>query len=279
MIDVVYSNHKLLQVVCSDRHRSLTMPDWNYLSAQAVAYFFQYVLWVTVSIVRILDLRIGVLDKSVSSRPTRIFRVPSSKDSRRKIVVDVYEPSNNLTRRGPLPVHVNFHGSGFVLPCHGSDAELCAHWAAQIGCVVLDSDYAKGPKYPYPAAIDDALDVFAYVTSRPDLFDLSKITVGGFSAGANIAIQSALRLAGEEFPVKAIVAWYPPTNMTREGTEKRATNSFRKWLYRSFRLCYLPAGIERADPRVSPVFADSTLFPPITLIVCYLFIMNLFLVS
>lgn len=169
--------------------------DWDYLSAQVAAYFFQYVLWVTVYIARILDLRIGVLDKSASSRPTRTFRVSSSKDSRRKIVVDVYEPSEstNLARRGPLPVHVNFHGSGFVLPCHGSDAELCAHWAAQIGCIALDSDYAKGPRHPYPAAIDDALDVLAYVESRKDLFDLSKITVGGFSSGANVAIQAALR--------------------------------------------------------------------------------------
>lgn len=57
--------------------------------------------------------------------------------------------------------------------------------------------------------------------------------------------------------------------MTKEGKERMATSSFNKWLHRSFRLCYLPPGIERADPRISPLFADPTLFPPITLIVCY----------
>ena len=140
----------------------------------------------------------------------------------------------------------------------------------KLGCIVLDADYAKGPKYPYPAAIDDALDVLSYVASQPHRFDLSKVTMGGFSAGANIAILAALHSANGPFPIKAIVAWYPPTNMNRRGSEDKELSPFIRWLHSAFRSSYLPDGIDRKDPRVSPLFADSRLFPSTTLIVRHL---------
>ena len=227
----------------------------------------QYLLWISVAIVRFFDIRIGILQKSVSARPAHTIRLTSSVEKRREILIDVYEPDSHSRGNIPLPVHVNFHGSGFVLPCHGSDAEICAYLANTLGCIVLDSDYAKGPKYPYPAAIDDAVDVIRYVASHPDIFDTLKITVGGFSAGANIAILAALRLAKESFPIKAIIAWYPPTDMSRRGNETKEKSSFLRWLHRTMRSCYLPLGIDREDPRVSPLYEKSEFFPPTTLIV------------
>ncbi|EJC98799.1 alpha/beta-hydrolase [Fomitiporia mediterranea MF3/22] len=244
----------------------MTSISWNRLFQRLVVFFAQCLINLLVKLVRYLDIRIGVLHKPASLRPTRSFRIPSSKDKRRRIVVDVYEPVSRPSSSGPLPVHISFHGSAFVLPCHGSDAELCAYLANRLGCIVLDSDYAKGPRYPYPAAVDDATDVLAFVASKPDVFDVSKITVGGYSAGANIAILAALRVAKGASPVKGIVAWYAPTNMTKRGREEK-TSPFASWLHRAFRSCYLPGGIDLMNPNVSPLYADSALFPPTTLIV------------
>ncbi|OCB88996.1 alpha/beta-hydrolase [Sanghuangporus baumii] len=241
--------------------------NWNRIGTHLVISVAQCVLSALVHIVWFLDIRIGVLHKPASCRPSQFLCLRSSKEPRRRIHLDIYEPSSLDKSQKPFPVHINFHGSAFVLPCHGSDAELCAYLCSRLGCIVVDADYAKGPKYPYPAALDDALDVLSFVASQPHRFDLTKVTIGGFSAGANIAILAALRSANGPLPVKSIVAWYPPTNMTRRGSEERELSPFLRWLYQAFRSSYLPEGIDRRDPRVSPLFADSKLFPSTTLIV------------
>ncbi|THH04883.1 hypothetical protein EW145_g5202 [Phellinidium pouzarii] len=241
--------------------------EWTYFVSELVAFCCQLPFIPLLFVFRLLDVRIGILPKSASTRYARTIQMPSSKNTWRRISVHVYEPPMYEPGRTPLPVHVNFHGSGFVLPCHGSDAELCAYWAMTLGCIVLDADYAKAPLYPHPSAIDDALDVLAYVVSQPDVFDLSKLTLGGFSAGANVAILAALQAPKDVVDIKAIVAWYPPTNLARVGVAKAATWSILSWIHKALRQSYLPPGINREDAYVSPLFAQSSLFPPITLIV------------
>jgi hypothetical protein len=93
-----------------------------------------------------------------------------SRERGRTIKVDVYEPIKRTKK--PLPVHINWHGSGFgecphseldllldaetqftllVIPCHGVDATLCIYLASTLGCTVLDADYRKAPAHPFPA--------------------------------------------------------------------------------------------------------------------------------
>lgn len=70
--------------------------------------------------------------------------------SRRKgksIKVIVYKPKGHALK--PSPVHINWHGSGFVLPCLGADTEICCYLAAKLGCIVLDGELreiSKGGK-------------------------------------------------------------------------------------------------------------------------------------
>jgi len=181
--------------------------------------------------------------------------------------MDVYESPWRLNNSeiGPLPLHVNFHASGFVVPVHGCDAELNVHWSRTLGCIVLDVDYAKAPFYPAPCALDDALDVLEHVASQPDIYDTTRITLGGFSSGANIAILASL-WTKSKITVKGVIAWYPPTNLTRTG-QPGMTGTFRSAIHRCLRQSYLPPGTVATDATISPIFAPSELFPPLTLIV------------
>ena len=258
--------------------------NWELFFARVLVYAIQGIttpiFYLLNDLLRV-DHRIGILDKNISKWPTRSLRIPTS--SGRKVKIDIYEPRPSSTsannkdegldakdrKKKRLPVHVNFHGSGYILKVHGSDAEICAYLANTLNCIVIDADYAKAPQHTYPAAVDDALDVLAYVASQPEIFDLSKVTVGGFSAGANIALLAALRLGRGSRAIKGAVCWYSPMDLTKEGKLKEGKKETRAfgWLHRACRMTYLPPGIDRSSPKVSPLFADSELFPSTTLVV------------
>lgn len=103
-----------------------------------------------------------------------------------EIVLRVYEPKE---RRGKRPVHLNFHGGGWVVGWVGMDDAWIRHLVDRTGAVVIDVDYRLAPEYPAPAC---TLDGFASVqwvldhASELDI-DVNRISVGGISAGGNIA--------------------------------------------------------------------------------------------
>ena len=224
---------------------------------------------------KIFNRRVGLLPPTVSIKPTRKIWVPSSQEKGRHIEVHVFEPPKGAEdeKKGPLPVHINFHGSGFVLPNMGEDSEQSAYWASKLGCIVLDSDYVKAPEYPHPAAIYDALDVLAYVLSNPSVYDVTRITIGGVSAGATVAILASLYAPKGIF--KSVIAWYPVTDFTLGEEQRRVPDipagipgcDLPWWLIRLFTDSVLRPGQDLACPKLSATFAPSEAFPPMTFIV------------
>jgi acetyl esterase/lipase len=77
--------------------------------------------------------------------------------------------------------------SGFVLRTFGSDDEYCRFIADKTDYNVIDVQYRLAPESPFPAAFNDAEDAVAWVRSLPEQFDISCVSLPGFSAGANIA--------------------------------------------------------------------------------------------
>jgi len=105
-------------------------------------------------------------------------------------------------------------GSGWVLRGLGQEAAflrqtLANPVLADYPLTLLDCDYAKSPEWPCPADTEDARDVYDWVLSHPELFDKDRITLGGFSAGATIALGLSIVL-GEEAKSKEQAAEQPP---------------------------------------------------------------------
>jgi len=217
----------------------------------------------------------GIIPPTVSIRPNYKTSIPSSGDPTRKIKVHIYEPPNKSGR--PLPVHVTFHGSGFVLPCHGMDAEMCVWMASTLGCVVVDADYRKAPEHPFPAGPNDAKDVVTWVLAmarEKGEWDADKITVGGFSAGANLCLGVAVTLPKNT--IKAVVAWYPPTDWSLRYTAVRQVEPLQKGqpgvalgpkMRRFFDQSYVLPGTDYSDVQLSPAKAEIEAFPPTLIIV------------
>lgn len=186
----------------------------------------------------------------------------SSRDTGRSIKVHIYRSSSASS---PSPVLLNFHGSGFVLPEHGSDDEFCRQMSSETKYTVLDLPYRLGPEHPFPAALDDVQDAINYVLGRPDEFDLTHVSLSGFSAGANLILATSANL----FPpdtFRSLIAFYPVTDLSAGTGTKAAPRLQEKkqipsFVARLFNRCYVPAGVDPRDPRVSPRFAQVDRFP------------------
>ncbi|GAB1194025.1 hypothetical protein APSETT444_003262 [Aspergillus pseudonomiae] len=156
----------------------------------------------------------------VTAHPDEVLQIPSREEGR-FIRIHAY---NTPHRDTPTPVLVNFHGSGFVNPLHGSDDEFCKFIVEKTGFVVLDCAYRLAPEHKFPAAVHDAEDAVRWVLSHPEKFDASHLSISGFSAGGILS----LVLSSVIFPrgtFKNVFAAYPPTDMVQSSADKTAPDT------------------------------------------------------
>ncbi|PWN38483.1 alpha/beta-hydrolase [Meira miltonrushii] len=190
-----------------------------------------------------------------------------SRQTERDIKVDAYLPNNLWHSNRPLPVHVNWHGSGFVLNCFGVDGDFCAYMANKMQCIVLDVDYRKAPEFPFPACLQDSEDVMKsmFHNKHHHLYDqlppinLQHISIGGSSAGGLIALGMGILFGGKKICAVATIA--PPTDCRDQARYKKAPQpnhsmSLPQNIVFYFDRCYLLPNVNRENPVLSPVLCD-----------------------
>ena len=190
-----------------------------------------------------------------------------------------------------LQILTSLAGGGFILTRQGRDVAFIKHLLQSPALdstplIILDSDYPHAPEYPFPAPIDDVTLVVAYVQAHPDLYDPAKVLIGGFSAGANIALgvstvlgEDAIR-ARKPHPLQGVVAFYPPVNLApRRHVDSESIQPphpiagmvIPRHMGNLFDACYFHSTPDpdaaRRKPHASPIFADVGTFPSKVLLV------------
>ena len=158
-----------------------------------------------------------------------------------------------------------FHGGGYCSGSIVSHRRLVTEAGRAAGVRTLAIGYRLAPEHPFPAAYDDALTAWRFL--RDQNVPAAHIAIGGDSAGAGltVALITRLRDAHEELPG---CAWLisPWTDLTMSGstvfTKEAVDPLIHKQYLNELADAYLPAGIDRKDPRVSPLYADLNGFPP-----------------
>lgn len=122
-----------------------------------------------------------------------------------------HEPNEKLLR----PLHLDFHGGGFLGGIPEYDAPFCAYLAEKTGAIVVSASYRFAPRHVFPAAHQDAEDVATYLVENADnLWGANPrlLTASGFSAGCNQPLNVSQHLAGSEASVKGSVTFYNPVS-------------------------------------------------------------------
>jgi acetyl esterase/lipase len=201
---------------------------------------------------------------AMHAKPDEIIRLPS-RDLGRTIKANFYHSKTNK----PSPVLINFHGSGFTVPWHGTDDEFARQVVQTTEYAVLDVAYRLAPENPFPAAIHDVKDVVKWVIANVQDFDTSRVSISGFSAGANLALVASTQL----FPLgtfRHVICFYPPTDLAKDHYTKVAPdangNPLPPWMLTVFTECYA-SGLDWRDPRISPLNAAGDSFQQNTLVI------------
>ncbi|MEO9138210.1 MAG: alpha/beta hydrolase [Jatrophihabitans sp.] len=160
-------------------------------------------------------------------------------------------------------VLLELHGGGFYLgSAAGSDLRN-RRISDALGIAVVSVDYRLAPEHPWPAAPDDCETVARWLVANCESrFGTSRLAIGGFSAGATLAVATLLRLRDD-----GICAF--SAGVLQFGTYDLAahTPAGRLIADEYFLAAYAGTATDRTNPDLSPLFAQLDRLPPIFMII------------
>jgi acetyl esterase/lipase/alpha-beta hydrolase superfamily lysophospholipase len=126
-------------------------------------------------------------------------------------VVDHYIPSNETDRKihlrvydpgvggKPSPALVFVHGGGWTVGSVDEFDSSIRRLANSSGLLIAAMDYRLAPENPFPAGLNDVIATVKWIKENGESMgiDPNRIALGGDSAGANLALASAIALRNE----------------------------------------------------------------------------------
>lgn len=191
----------------------------------------------------------------------------------RALPLRLYRPAGP----GPFSVLMFFHGGGWVTGDLDTHDGFCRHMCEWAGCAVVAVDYARAPEHPFPAAVEDCCAATQWIIDEGSGLglDTSRMAVaGGGSGGGLAAAVSQWALARDSPRLAFQLLLYPLLDCLANNPSHHAfakgpglTGEMRQWYIEH----YIPQGVSRADPRLSPVYAKTLGgLPPALIITCAL---------
>jgi acetyl esterase len=178
----------------------------------------------------------------------------------REVPVRVTMPRN----RSPRGVYLEIHGGGFYMSRAERSDYRNRRLADAAGIAVVGVDYRLAPENPWPAAPEDCETAALWLLDvAAERFGTSRLTIGGGSAGANLAMTTLLRLR-EQDRLGAFVGaalQYGAFDLSLR------TPAARRFADEFYLQAYVGEVEDRTNPDISPLFGDLRDLPPTLLTV------------
>jgi acetyl esterase/lipase len=168
----------------------------------------------------------------------------------------------------PRGIYLHLHGGGHAIGSADMMDPVLDALSRAARATVVSVDYRLAPEHPYPAGPDDceAAAVWLAENARREL-GAARLAIGGESAGAQLSAITLLRLRDRHGATPFCAA-----NLVYGCYDATYTPSVRRWGERNlvlstpiidwFMEMWLPDRSKRADPDVSPLYADLRGMPP-----------------
>lgn len=157
------------------------------------------------------------------------------------------------------------HGGGYSTGSCVYARTLTTKLATTTSMDVLSFDYRLAPEHPYPAATEDAMQVWNHLMLLG--YGARDIILAGDSAGGNLVLSLMLRLKQENRLLpRGAVLMSPWTDLTSSGKSHVAKASIDPVLnagYLQEMITNYAPGRDLTNPLISPLFGDFEGFPPV----------------
>lgn len=165
------------------------------------------------------------------------------------------------------PLIVEIHGGAFCFGKAKDDVGLCERLVGETGFNAVALDYGLAPRFRYPAQTEECADLVNGIFKDGTLdFNRSRVAIIGHSAGANLALNVAVKLGC----FSAVILDYPWAELAENDRKYIKASIPDFWLGICARR-YCPKKNIRRAKEVSPVYADRDYFkdlPATLLITC-----------
>lgn len=163
-------------------------------------------------------------------------------------------------RSDEASVLFEIHGGGFALGDARKEDALCEWARERYGIHVVGLNYRLAPEHAWPAALDDVLEALSYYALHADEFgmDSSRFFLLGYSAGANLALATCLKMREDApFRIAGCALHYPfldaatdPADLSTSSVDvpMEMMEAFNRWYAN---------GADPRDPTISPLFASD----------------------
>lgn len=156
------------------------------------------------------------------------------------------------------------HGGGYSTGSSLYARTLTTKLAASTSMDVLSFDYRLAPEHPYPAATQDAMQVWDYLMLLG--YGARDIILAGDSAGGNLALSLVLQLKNQgRLMPRGLVLMSPWTDLTASGkshVSKASIDPVLNAAYLEQMIQNYAEGQALDDPLISPLFGNYEGFPP-----------------
>jgi acetyl esterase len=201
----------------------------------------------------------------LNSDPPEIGAFHEAIQLRPGLTADVAVPKGN----GPHPVVVYLHGGGWIGGSTKTHRKLGMQFA-EAGYLTINVEYRLAPEHPFPAGLEDCVYAVKWAGDNAKRWngDVSRLAVGGDSAGGNLTAATLTSLAAEKYagPAKPKAALLIYGLFDFPATIKREKADLIDGMVKAYAGAGYPAILE--DPRVSPLRAVKPGALPPSFVIC-----------
>ncbi|AEQ52318.1 alpha/beta hydrolase fold domain-containing protein [Pelagibacterium halotolerans] len=171
---------------------------------------------------------------------------------------------------GPLPALIYLHGGGWTFFSLDTHDRLMREYAARAGIAVIGLEYPLAPETKFPNQLTLLADLVRLLANRGEDWgiDPSRLAIGGDSAGANLALATALTLRESDYgdALCGLLLNYGAFDARMDSESHRLFGDGRYLLgaqeMEVLWSNYTRDPSQRTDPFVSPILADLKGLPP-----------------
>lgn len=146
---------------------------------------------------------------------------------------------------------------------------ICSHICKTSGYQVIELHHRLAPEHQFPKGINDAYRLMKYFLKRTEQYQIDEqnVAIAGYSTGANFAASLTIQAHRENLPLHRQILISPLVDFSNSLQRIKKYKTYKKFnmqdsdigkdFVRWFENLYLPPGIDKRDPRISPFWHQN----------------------